>query len=641
MIHLLTQLSCDSDDNIGITHCVTDAGDAAEANGKVSDSDDNIDIHIAIGHCVSDAGDAAGATDGDANNSSDNSRYSDEAGPATKRPRVQARGRAAPRGRARGTLAGLAAARAPARGRGTQGQAAAGGRSRDAPGQVYQWIPVHADDPGPRELRFTPIDNPGPQHVDGLDTPYDFFQCFINDEVLQYLVNEIKEYAKTKLDNANLKPRSRLRNWVDTDIDEMKRFIGIILNMGIIQAPTVEAYWRTDWESSIPFFRGSMVRDRLQLLYHTMLHAAHRNPDEEPHRGDKIQPLLDMILAKFQHHFVLFDKLSSDESMIGFKGRVSFRQYIPKKPTKWGILAKTLADSATGYMLNIRLYYSRDDSVPETDDGLTKTSRTVVKLADPYLEKGYHIFADRLYTSVDLAETLYKKRTYLTGTIQTNRRNLPPQLKEKMQVGDIRAFRSNNIMVLNWRDKRVVTMISTCYKGNLTAEKRVRGRDNLVRKPLVILRYNEFMGGVDLCDQYNQYYQFCRKSIKWWKKVFFWILETCITNSYILYKLTRPVEERGTSLLKFRRALVTSLVPRAVDIPIHRPGRPSLGPPLERLNGRFHGQELSSTKTDCKVCSKRPKQRRETCYVCTTCQGHPHLHPGTCFVRYHTLRNIN
>ena len=121
MIHLLTQLTLVSDDNIGIPHCVTDAGDAAEANGKVSDSDDNIDIHIAIGHCVSDAGDAAGATDGDANNSSDNSRYSDEAGPATKRPRVQARGRAAPRGRARGTLAGLAAARAPARGRGTQG----------------------------------------------------------------------------------------------------------------------------------------------------------------------------------------------------------------------------------------------------------------------------------------------------------------------------------------------------------------------------------------------------------------------------------------------------------------------------------------------------------------------------------------
>ena len=42
--------------------------------------------------------------------------------------------------------------------------------------------------------------------------------------------------------------------------------------------------------------------------------------------------------------------------MIGFKGRLSFIQYLPKKPTKWGMKAFVLADSRNGYTYNWRLY---------------------------------------------------------------------------------------------------------------------------------------------------------------------------------------------------------------------------------------------------------------------------------------------
>ena len=48
--------------------------------------------------------------------------------------------------------------------------------------------------------------------------------------------------------------------------------------------------------------------------------------------------------------------MSLDESMTGFKGGITFKQYMPKKPTKWGLKAFVLADSATGYAYNWRLY---------------------------------------------------------------------------------------------------------------------------------------------------------------------------------------------------------------------------------------------------------------------------------------------
>lgn len=56
------------------------------------------------------------------------------------------------------------------------------------------------------------------------------------------------------------------------------------------------------------------------------------------------------------------------------------------------------------------------------------------------------------------------------------------------------------------------------------------------RKPTVIADYNKYMLGVDKLDQLTSYYSFLHKSVKWWRKVFFWILEVAVVNSYILYK---------------------------------------------------------------------------------------------------------
>ena len=42
--------------------------------------------------------------------------------------------------------------------------------------------------------------------------------------------------------------------------------------------------------------------------------------------------------------------------MISFDGRLYFIQYMPMKPTKWGMKAYVLADARTGYMYNWYLY---------------------------------------------------------------------------------------------------------------------------------------------------------------------------------------------------------------------------------------------------------------------------------------------
>jgi hypothetical protein len=52
-------------------------------------------------------------------------------------------------------------------------------------------------------------------------------------------------------------------------------------------------------------------------------------------------------------------ELAADEAMFGFKGRFFLKQYPPGKPTKCGIKAWGVADSADGYLLKCEIYIGR------------------------------------------------------------------------------------------------------------------------------------------------------------------------------------------------------------------------------------------------------------------------------------------
>ena len=101
-------------------------------------------------------------------------------------------------------------------------------------------------------------------------------------------------------------------------------------------------------------------RDRFSLIM-KFLHLSDNTqyiPKGQPGHDPlyKLRPLFQPLIANFQESYTLNRELSVDEAMIGFKGRLSFIQYMPKKPTKWGMKAYVLADSSTGYIYNWRLY---------------------------------------------------------------------------------------------------------------------------------------------------------------------------------------------------------------------------------------------------------------------------------------------
>ena len=68
----------------------------------------------------------------------------------------------------------------------------------------------------------------------------------------------------------------------------------------------------------------------------------------------------------------------------------------------------------------------------------------------------------------------------------------------------------------------------------VNAQKKHRNGEDII-KPQCALSYNEEMGGVNRSDQRGSTYQCVIKCVKWYKKLFFYILDMCIVNSYLLH----------------------------------------------------------------------------------------------------------
>ena len=60
------------------------------------------------------------------------------------------------------------------------------------------------------------------------------------------------------------------------------------------------------------------------------------------------------------------------------------------------------------------------------------------------------------------------------------------------------------------------------------------------KKPKCVIDYNTHMHGVDTADQYLAYYPFICKTVKWPKRVFFYVLQCCLFNSYVTFSNNNP-----------------------------------------------------------------------------------------------------
>ena len=214
---------------------------------------------------------------------------------------------------------------------------------------------------------------------------------------------------------------------------------------------------------------------------------------------------------------------------------------MPQKPCKFGVKVGVLAEAKTGYVLGFQIYTGAASPGDENSSkGLAY--RVVMNLMEPYQGKGHQLFMDNFYTSFDLVYDLLKKGTSAARTIWSNRKNFPEALKvdkkvrtNVLEIGNFRFATFEDLTPVLWRDRHDVYALSSIHNRSVqTVMMRPKGgREKVpIPCPTPVYDYNQFMGVVDLVDQHLSYYSLTlRRTIKWWKKVFWGLIDISIINS--------------------------------------------------------------------------------------------------------------
>lgn len=418
-----------------------------------------------------------------------------------------------------------------------------------------------------RQYPFT--GKPGQQYDFDKTNPLGVFAQFVTEEIINLMVEETNRFARQLLAAAPVKRRSIMKKWVDCTPTEIKQFLGILIIMGLSPAPKLRLYWSNNDIYEKKLIKKTMGRDRFDMILKCWHFYDNENvPAEEEARLSKIKPLVDKVNERCKAVFCPEETIVVDESMIPWRGRLIIRQYNPQKAHKYGVKVYKLC-STNGYTLKMKIYAGKDDITGNKGHA----QKVVEHLVADFIEEGRSLYADNFYSSVPLAESLLKKKTYVCGTLRGDRRGLPKEfVKEKIKKGEVEAKENQNgVRIIKWQDKRRVLMLST--RPEDSANLIPTGKNNRagvpILKPTAVVAYNKAKKGVDISDQLSSYYTPLRKTSKWYKKVAVeLLLGTCVINAFVIFNEGR---QKKWELLKFREVLLRELIKPDVD--------PAPGPP--------------------------------------------------------------
>ncbi|KAK9744249.1 Transposase IS4 [Popillia japonica] len=201
--------------------------------------------------------------------------------------------------------------------------------------------------------------------------PIDYFSLFLTSDIIQILVDETNLYATQVIQTANDITPFCLHGWTPTDAKEMEQFVGLLGWMGIVKVAELPNYWSKSKLSSFDLPKKVVARNRFELLLR-FWHFADNNSSIPGDRTHKIKNVFQKFVENFKKAYTPGTRICIDETMVPFRGRLSFRQYIPSKRHRYGIkLYKLCTDK--GYTWHVKVYVGRD----LTGDPTQVTSRNV------------------------------------------------------------------------------------------------------------------------------------------------------------------------------------------------------------------------------------------------------------------------
>ena len=186
-----------------------------------------------------------------------------------------------------------------------------------------------------------------PPSFDEPIVPHEIFEKFFTTEDMERICLKSNTYARHKGNHSFM-----------MTIKKLKSFIAILLLSGYNKLPRQEMYWQRREDCQNRMATSLMTKNEFEDCKQ-FLHLTDNENLDKTERFGKVRPLFDAIDKQCVAHYRPEQHLSVDESMVSYFGKHGAKQYIHRKPIKFGYKLWVLAEPL-GYCVEFRPYAGKD-----------------------------------------------------------------------------------------------------------------------------------------------------------------------------------------------------------------------------------------------------------------------------------------
>jgi hypothetical protein len=185
--------------------------------------------------------------------------------------------------------------------------------------------------------------------------------------------------------------------------------------------------WSPDSPDHMDWASATMTREKFQLISAKITFDNVSNRNSRAHdKFYKISDIFRIFVNNCRDGLSPGKDLTVDEEFYGFRERCSFRQYMPSKPSRYGIKYFCCVDLETSYLLNLEIYLGKTMKNQRRATNLAEN--IVLRLTKPYFNEAIrNVTRDNYFTSIPLASKLNQKRINLIGTLRCNKAEIPDE----------------------------------------------------------------------------------------------------------------------------------------------------------------------------------------------------------------------
>lgn len=204
-------------------------------------------------------------------------------------------------------------------------------------------------------------------------SPIELWNLFFTTQMTEMMIRQTHLYGNRECNDPNF----------TTTVEEMKRFLGILLLSGYHSVPHEDHYWSNSPDLGVGIISEAMSNKR----YHPLKKYLHLADNQNLLTGDKVakvSPMYNLLNDNLVQFGIWHADLSVDESMVPYFGRHGIKMFIKGKPIRFGCKLWVLCGT-DGFPYYMKIYVGKENGasadplrtrvIQEMVDVLGKTSK--------------------------------------------------------------------------------------------------------------------------------------------------------------------------------------------------------------------------------------------------------------------------